>query len=61
MTFCRYCVITKNDPNMEKNTSVMAELAALNRGFSNTRTSSIGWSLRRSQTTNPLSTAPAMT
>jgi hypothetical protein len=39
-----YCVSRKMMPNSAMKVRVMAPLAAENRGFSNTRTSSMGWS-----------------
>src|SRR6266508_791 len=38
----RYCVSTNNDPSIEKNVSVIAALAAVNRGFLKNDRSSIG-------------------
>ena len=47
------------NPNRPKNAIVIERLPALNRGRRNTSTSSIGWSMRRSQTMNaPRSAMP---
>ena len=44
----KYCVIKKMNPNRVKKAIVTEPLAAVKRMFLNSRTSSIGWSLRRS-------------
>ena len=44
----KYCVIRKMKPNSAKKVTVTAPLAALNRRSRNSRTSSIGWAVRRS-------------
>ncbi len=49
----------KYEPNMAKNTSVIAVVAAVNRGFLKNRRSSIGSFALSSQSTNPTSTAIA--
>ena len=46
-----YCVSRKMVPNSTMNVTVIAPLAAENRGFSNTRTSSMGWLECSSQST----------
>ena len=45
---------------MAKNVSVMAELAALNRGLRKNRMSSIGWSVCSSQRTKAARSTAAM-
>ena len=51
-TPCRYCVRKNSAPISEKKTRVTLRLAAVNRGFEKSRTSSIGWAIRRSQAKN---------
>ena len=46
-------------PKSVKNATVTAPLAALNRILRNSRTSSIGWAIRRSQPTNTASSTAA--
>ena len=48
MTPWKYWASMKNEPNMAKNTSVMPPDETANRGFWNSRSSSIGWRLRHS-------------
>ena len=47
------------NPNRAKKANVTATLPAVNRGLANTVTSSMGWSVRRSQATKPTSSTPA--
>ena len=58
-TNCRYWLTKNSEPNIAKNTSVTATDAAVNRGFGEERTSSIGWSVMRSQRTNAVSSTSA--
>ena len=50
---------TKTNPNREKKANVTARLPAVKRMLVNTETSSIGWSMRRSQATKPASSRAA--
>ena len=56
-TSCRYWVRRKNVPNMAKNTMLMAAVAAENVGFLKKRRSSIGYSVRSSQSPKTRRTA----
>jgi hypothetical protein len=55
----KYCVIRKMNPDSAKNEIATDPLAAVNRGFRKSLTSSIGDSERRSQATNAASTRAA--
>ena len=48
----QYWVMRNIEPNIAKNVSVIATLAALKRGFLKKRMSSIGWSVCSSHSTN---------
>ncbi len=58
-TPCRYWASRKNVPNMAKKTNVMPPEETANRGFLNSRSSSIGCRLRHSHTPNASSTIAA--
>ena len=61
MTPWKYWASMKNEPNMAKNTSVMPPDETANRGFLNSRSSSIGWRLRHShrpKATRKIAAAP---